>query len=220
MISLNNFFETCQTGDILLYSGKAWYSWIVETLTDSCYSHISMVLRNPCFVGKKLEGIYIIEAKCQSEIDSIREKPIFGTQIIPFEVACRDYLAGGGSLYYRKLTCERHDDFAARLEDAIRKVYGSPYDTDPYDWLRAEFAYLHGKCQRTDSFWCSALIAYLFVKLGFLPSYIDWTLMNPSRFSGHSNNSFNYLDCQLEMDNKIIIENCALKHKNIKILKY
>ncbi len=205
MLSLDTFLETCQTGDILLYSGTAWYSFVIERLTSSPYSHISMVLRDPCFMGKKLEGIYIIEAKCQSAVDSIREKPIFGTRIIPFEVACRDYLAGGGTIYYRKLNCLRNEDFNNRLDDAINKVYGSPYDTDPYDWLRAEFACLHGKCQRTDTFWCSALIAYLYVKLGFLPSYLDWTLIAPSCFGGHSKSGFNYTDCQLEIDNKITI---------------
>ncbi len=207
MISLDEFLETCQTGDLLLYSGKAWYSWVIEYMTDSPYSHISMILRDPTFMGKKLEGIYIIEAKCQSTIDSIREKPIFGTRIIPFEVACQDYLAGGGNLYYRKLCCERNEVFMERLEAAITKVYGSPYDTNPFDWLRAEFGILHGNNQRDDTFWCSALIAYLFVRLGFLPGCVEWTLMKPSRFGGLSKNPLHFIDCNLELD-KLITINC------------
>ncbi len=87
-----------------------------------------MILRDHKIMGKKLNGIYIIEAKCQSEVDSIKNTSIFGTRIMPFKLACQTYLDGVGQLYYRKLTCLRDSNFVELLTNQIEKVYGSPYD--------------------------------------------------------------------------------------------
>ena len=201
MLTLSKFINTCQTGDLILYSGKAWYSYLIEYLTDSPYSHISMVYRNPCLMGKKLNGLYIIEAKCQSEVDSIYSKPIFGTRLIPFGEACRDYLSKNGTLYYRKLNCKRDDEFLNRLNNALESVYGSSYDTDPFDWVKAEFNISLGNSQKDDAFWCSALIGYLYVKIGFLPDFVKWTIISPNQFSSDAKHKLLFTDdCNLEAD--------------------
>ena len=207
MITLTEFINTCETGDLLLYSGKAWYSWMIEYISDSPYSHISMILKDPIFMNKILPGIYIIEAKHQRTLDSIREKPIFGTRIIPFIVAYKDYVSDGGNIYYRKLCCIRDDVFMERLSSTITTLFESSYDINPYDWLRTEFGILYGNYHRDDTFWCSVLITYIYVRLGFLPGCIEWSLMKPSRFGGLAKDTLKFIESSVELDKLITIDN-------------
>ena len=64
-----------------------------------------------------------------------------------------------GQLYYRKLTCLRDSNFVELLTNQIEKVYGSPYDVNPFDLLKAEFKINCGETHKTVQFWCSSLIA-------------------------------------------------------------
>ena len=61
-ITVENFLDSCQTGDILLYSTSLWYSKIIEKCTGSKYSHISIILRDPVYIDPKLKGLYILES--------------------------------------------------------------------------------------------------------------------------------------------------------------
>ena len=40
--------------------------------------------------------------------------------------------------------------------------------------------------QKTDRFWCSALVGYFWVQLGFLPETTDWSTLRPSDLSSSS----------------------------------
>ena len=54
---------------------------------------------------------------------------------------------------------------------------------------------------RIDKFWCSALIGYIYVKLGFLNEKIKWTLLTPNNFSSHNKNSeLVFINCNLNND--------------------
>ena len=46
-IPMNKLLETCQTGDILLYTSTHWYSRAIEWASNSKFSHISFILRDP-----------------------------------------------------------------------------------------------------------------------------------------------------------------------------
>ena len=50
------------------------------------------------------------------------------------------------------------------------------------DWIEA-FLQKDSKPQKTDRFWCSALVGYIYTKCGLLNEKTDWTILRPSDFS-------------------------------------
>ena len=52
----------------------------------------------------------------------------------------------------------------------------------PKDWIEALFNY-DDTPQKTDRFWCSALVGYIYTKLGILKSDTDWSVLSPCDFS-------------------------------------
>ena len=102
------FLETCQTGDLLLYNTNVWYSRLIELASNSKYSHISMILRDPTYIDPKLKGLYILESCKESIPDSVSGNLTYGVQIIPLEHVLSEYKNSYfGNLYYRKLNCQK-----------------------------------------------------------------------------------------------------------------
>ena len=50
--------DELETGDIILFSGNYFLSYIVEYFTKSIYSHVGVVLKNPNLGDAKFKGIY------------------------------------------------------------------------------------------------------------------------------------------------------------------
>ena len=57
--------------------------------------------------------------------------------------------------------------------------------------------------KKTDRFWCSALVAYVFSLLGFLDKNIPWTIISPSDFSCVSSR-LQFIDCSLDKDKLLV----------------
>jgi hypothetical protein len=195
------------TGDVILFnSRKYWYSRWIESFLHSKFSHVGIIVRNPSFIDKKLrDGVYILEASYEGIPDSIDNKKIYGVQLIPLEACLHSYLdkSDTGCVYYRKLTCERNDNFYKSFSQACKNVYAKPYDTLPQDWIKAEMNVEVGDIHRTDTFWCSALVSYIFAHLDLVSKTIPWTVITPNRYSYYENNQ---LDFNCTLDPEIIVE--------------
>jgi hypothetical protein len=197
-ISLQHFLETCQTGDLLLYNSNYWYSRCIEYATGSLYSHISIILRDPVYINPKLKGLYVLESSKENICDSNTGKKILGVQIIPLEHVLKEYKASSvGNLYYRQLEANKSNTFTSVLTECINHTEGDKYDLDPIDWVKAEFGINKGDVQKENTFWCSALVAYVYCKLGFLDSSIPWTIIPPRKFSYYENDRLTYYNCTL-----------------------
>ena len=61
-------------------------------------------------------------------------------------------------------------------------VYNKPYDTNIFDWMQALIG-IDISPQKTNRFWCSALIGYIYTKLGILKHNTDWSILTPNDFS-------------------------------------
>ena len=61
-------------------------------------------------------------------------------------------------------------------------VYNKPYDIVPLDWIEALFR-LDTEPQKTNRFWCSALVGYIYTKCEILKSDTDWSVLRASDFS-------------------------------------
>ena len=186
---------------------------------------MSMILKDPTYINVKLKGLYLIEANFPvNKAADYYEHPLLppeivnkniinGVQIIPFE----DVFKRNQNVYYRKLVCTRDDEFKKKISEIHKKIHHQPYDIELKDWLEAEInviiqrlnLHLSGahklpliEKNRTDRFWCSALIGYIYVMLGFLDKSIHWSLLSPENFSS-SKVELKFINCNLSPDKKI-----------------
>lgn len=203
------FTQDLKTGDILLYQTGFWYSRLIEYFTGSIYSHISIVLKNPTWIDPNLnEEYYILESGAEVVPDAVSGQMIFGVQIIPLSIIYEEYTKGGyGHLYVRHLKHNKsEEDLKKGIFDAYQVVKNKPYDLDPFDWIKALYD-IHDTIddldkrrhlEKLNTFWCSALVAYIFVECGFLPKTLPWTIINPNDFSYFDKEKrLEYIDCEL-----------------------
>lgn len=183
-----------KTGDILLYNTSRWYSRLIEYFSGSCYSHVSIILHQP---GKWLdetltEDNYVLESGGEPFPDSVTGKMIFGVRVTPLsQIIDMYHNKGYGKLYIRSLHYNDEDELNRKIKNIYMSIQDTPYDTDVIDWLKAytekDVVFtdlsLSKNYQRTDRFWCSALVSYVFVKSGILVNTVPWTLVNPGHYS-------------------------------------
>lgn len=187
-------FDTLQTGDILLYHGQHyWFSTLVEWVTGSNYSHVSIVVKDPNFTNPPLKGLYILESGTENIPDVEDNKYKFGVQLVPLKQVVDNY---DGVIYYRKLVCVRDDKFYKLLSEAHTEVHNIKYDTDVVDMIKSLTNY--GCVQKKNEFWCSALVSYIYTKLGFLPESTPWTIIQPEQYSSSSPSKLQFINCTLE----------------------
>lgn len=168
-----------QTGDLVLFArrrGIHLFSRLVDWATESDYSHVGMVLVNPTFIHPSLRGTYLWQSTSTHVKNAEDDKHVFGVQLTPLADAVRantDY-----TLYVRSL-CAGAAAFNPRVLARIHAaVHERPYDVVPRHWAAAA---LHrgGDAGDPDSFWCSALVGYVLVKLGILSHTTNWRLLRP-----------------------------------------
>ena len=99
-----------------------------------------------------------------------------GVQIVDLHKRLK---ANDDVFYYRKLNKERDDQFIDLYNKAYAIVKDKPYDINPTDWCKAEFDLKKGNVQKTNTYFCSALVSFLLVALSLLPKETDWTIMRP-----------------------------------------
>ena len=214
-LSINNIttdtIKELDTGDIILYQTSFWYSRLIEYFTCSQYSHISIVLKNPTWLDPELkEEFYLLESGGEVFPDAIHDKKVFGVQIISFDKVLDEYKNKNyGHLYYRKLKTDiSKNEIQIKIKEIYTKIQGDPYDLDPCDWLVAlkdlnEPLDKISGYEKTNTFWCSALVAYIYSLLGFLDKNIPWTIISPSDFC-YYNKRLKYINCSLDKDKLLV----------------
>jgi hypothetical protein len=204
---IDNMSQTLDTGDILLFRGNGVISKVVECFGSSRYSHVGMIVRNPSFLHPDMEdGIYLMESSWNPTPDAEDHQVKLGVQIHKLSDILPEFPKG--SIYVRKIYCERNQAFYDALKKAHEVVHNKPYDENPFDWIRAKYNELHpfpadGTYQSTKSFWCSALLSYLFCKVGLLDSHVNWSLIAPREFSSIEGR---YLSFRCEMGEDMLLE--------------
>ena len=197
-IDYKDFIETCQTGDILLYTSRCWYSYLIEICGWSKFSHVSIIVKDP-----ETKELYIFESGSENTNDVIKDKKIFGVQLVKLEEALKYYNNQSyGYVYWIKNNCERNENFYDKMNSIIKNTDGTPYDLDPKDWIAARFNI--GLIPRQSvRFFCSALVAYVFCNLGFLDSNVDWSIISPREYSYYEKKRLTFICCELEPERLI-----------------
>lgn len=181
--------DDLQTGDLVLYASApgqhslfGLLDWIIRTATRSPYTHVALVLRDPTFIAPTLRGLYVWESSWEGAPDPQDGKTKLGVQITPLHEALTGF---HGEVYVRQLRRGRAALTDAALRSIHETVYDKPYDVHVRDWAGA-WLREDARPQKTDRFWCSALVAYILVRLGFLDPTLDWSIVRPADLSADS----------------------------------
>lgn len=191
------------TGDILLLSCTKWYypiSRLIEYFTNSPFSHCGIIIKDPDFTVPPKKGLFFLESGNEPFNDVENNRRKCGVELVSLEEMINTY---PGLIYYRKLNCNRDTTFYTTLANTHSNIHNIPYDFNTIDWFKALFHLNIGNNQHIDRFWCSALVAYLYVQWGFLPSNIPWSIISPNQFSSRIGNNWYFQNCVLENDIQI-----------------
>ena len=116
-ISEQKILSQAQTGDLILCNGRnSFFSSFVEFFTNSKFSHIGIIYKNPDFEIKKQDqdpnNLYLIEANINNETDSLSGSLKNGVELVSLNKFFDSYRSSkNGYLYYRKLHIDRNYRF-------------------------------------------------------------------------------------------------------------
>ena len=181
-----NLLQTLKTGDLLLfhYTGRGCFGWFTNAIkyfTNSRWSHVAIVLKDPSFLDKKLKGLYIWESSWSGKPDPQDGKIKLGVQITPINEVFDEY-TNHGDIYVRKIMCNAKLFSDYNLKKVHKVVYDKPYDIVPKDWIQAIFR-KDSDPKKTSRFWCSALVGYIYNKCGIIEKKTDWSVLRPAYFA-------------------------------------
>lgn len=191
-----------QTGDILLMGTKNfWFSRIVEKVSGSQWSHVGIVLKDPIWINPALQGYYFWQSGIEDFPDVENDEKKFGVRLDDLEEILESY---DGYVSVRKLnTPEPIQDMIEKLKKIHKVVHGKSYDLDILDFLGANEqieisnGWFSKYSKKTTSFFCSALVGYIYSHLGLLPADTEWTKCEPKTFSEKNINFKLELGCSL-----------------------
>ena len=136
-----------------------------------------MVVKDPLIKKKTIKGLYLLESTgLDHMIDIDDHKTKFGVQIVDLHKRLQ---RDDDIFYYRKLNKDRDETFIDLYNKSYVIVKDKPYDINPLDWCKADFDLKKGNVQKTNTFFCSALVSFMLVSLNILPRDTDWTIMRP-----------------------------------------
>ena len=179
--------NTFKTGDLLLFNDQTTGSFgaftkMIKWGTHSNYSHTAMILKDPTFLHPHLKGLYVWESSWEGTPDPQDHKIKLGVQITPINEILNTYKRTGGHVYYRNVKTEKNLFTDENLAKVHEVVYKKPYDICPVDWVEG-FLQKDLNPQKTERFWCSALVGYIYTKCGVLKSDTDWSILRPTDLS-------------------------------------
>jgi hypothetical protein len=86
----------------------------------------------------------------------------------------------------RHLHYHTEDPFThEKMKEIHDCVYNKPYDIVVRDWIEA-YCKKDTDPQKISRFWCSALAAFIYTKVGLLDEKTDWSIIRPSFFSSEN----------------------------------
>ena len=153
------------TGDLVLFKERRRSAWwlldkAIELVTRSAYVHVGMVLVDPPFSVPR--GTYLWESGYEGS-----PNPETGTRNLGVRLTEIGAAIGDADVVVRKCTLRVADD---KLRKIHRDVFMKPYDVCLSDWLLATLR-VDLRPQKTDRFWCSAFVAYVLTRLGWLNTF-------------------------------------------------
>ena len=177
--------DRLRTGDMILFACKKshWslFDSAIRYFTGSDYVHVGFVLIDPPFRNVP-RGMYLWESGWENTPDPQDGRVKLGVRITPLSKID----VSKSHIYIRKCT---QPVSMAKLIAIHTEVYLKPYDLCLSDWLLAALR-MDATPQKTNRFWCSAFVAFVLTRLGYLLETTDWSIVRPCDLSSVSS----YLD--------------------------
>jgi len=203
-------FQSC---DILLFEHT--YDWnkvsdflfntmdkVISFVTRSKYTHSAIIIKDPEW-RPDLKGYFILESNWEFYKDSEDNEIKIGVELVPLKRVLNDNR--NNKLFYRKIICDRNEEFYLNLTKAQSIAHNRPYDLILTDWLKALFKLHIGNIRKKKTFWCSALVSFVHVQIGLLPDTVDWTLVSPKELGTENKNSnLKFQNCEIK--DEILLE--------------
>ena len=191
------YYDKYETGDIILFSSHTRIPLLIQSLTNSIYDHIGIILKNP--YGNDPNGVYILEA-----INSRH-----GIQIRKLDEIYPIYRA---ELYWRKLNIKRDKKFYRKMHRVYKTIKKASFMLSIRNFVEylINFRLNNSNPPSTSKFFCASLIAYIYNELGLLSHETQWILIRPKDYGTEDPS-----DCRFKLNNK----KCSLD-KEIIIKKY
>lgn len=201
-----------ETGDIMLYSSsnnnkgfQHWFEQLIKWTTHSNITHTAVILKDPTFIHPSLRGVYVWESGFEGSLDPQDNKIKFGVQITPIHHVLEIAKERNDIVCIRKIKNKTKTTFNDNILREIHQVvYDKPYDIFPYHMIEAVIK-KNKTPQRTDRFFCSALVGYIYTKCGILHENTDWSIMTPNDFSLESQSLI--YNSEIQLDSTISILN-------------
>ena len=200
LMNTYDILNNLNTGDLILFQGKhSLISSLINIFTNSRWTHIGIVLKDPEFIDKQLNGLYLWESGKEDFPDSEDNKYKYGTQIVDLKEKIDIY---DGIVVARRLKCNR-DKFDTKLKIIHNTVHNKPYDDNIFDFImtklgikqldQGNFKYrllnwLGYNPRKVDKMYCSSLVAYIYTELGLIDANTRWTDIFPVYFSSENPN--------------------------------
>lgn len=198
-----------KTGDILLFDYNesgiiGLFNKAIKYFTKSPYSHVAVVLKDPSFIHPSLKGYYIWESSWEGTPDPQDNKIKLGVQITPLDEVMNNCKNTNSSVFLRRVNCPIGTFNKNVLSKIHEVVYDKPYDIVPEDWINA-INRSDNHPQKTDRFWCSALVGYIYTKCNLLVKNTDWSELRPADFSEKYNGVLHWMNpCSLEKEQQLV----------------
>jgi len=198
-INIKELLKVCNTGDLILFQGKSIISEFIKLSTNSVWTHIGIIIKDPTFIKNCKKGIYLYVADGAYEIDKPSNNKLIGVQLVDLEDKLKNY---EGTFYYRKLeTAQNKKEMMKIFKVVYNTEYHKFYDWLPQNWL-ATFLAIHNlenisdiisNPRHLDKMFCSSLVAYTYTQWNFLKKDTEWSFTTPQFFADVNNlenNSF------------------------------
>jgi Permuted papain-like amidase enzyme, YaeF/YiiX, C92 family len=174
-MAYDRFRPLARDGDIMLCSGSAVFSTLIQKATGSIFSHVGFVMWL-----RSIDRLMVLES-----VESI------GVRTVPISNYLSDY-SGSGKPYPGRVLIARHDDVAGAppSPDFSRYAidrFGYPYDKDEIIRIAAHIAgrglLAGGNLQDAREYICSEYAAACFRSLGIAIRQQDPGFVAPSDFA-------------------------------------
>ena len=188
-IVLNTSYDELNTGDIILCHGynpkglDPGIDGVIEFFTHSPWEHAAMIIRDPWWT-KLPKGLYIYQSgEGPNGYYDVLNGKTSGVTLNHFD----DFMANRQHIYVRQICgVEWTDNVKESFVNFFNESHGKPYDTNCCSWLLAGIdSFFRCKCckcgvPKTDkTFWCSALVAFMYTKMGWIDKDTDWSPLTP-----------------------------------------
>ena len=203
MLFQNVNTDEFETGDMLLFKYTSFIGRFIEYFTGSNYSHCGIIIKNPDFGTFKDEGLFFLESTGLDHIPDVEQNKIkFGVQLRKLEDVINETNV---TIFYRKLKCTRNKEFYDKLTHAHSIVHNKPYDDNPLHWVRAKYKLEIENITNKNTFFCSALVSFVYMTLGLLPLETKWSTIEPCQLGTEPDrNNLVFIKCK--MGDEVIIE--------------